>query len=489
MNNKLIVTEAQYQRLLNFINETPFDAMVKNTIKVGDTIVITWKNSKNNFKVVDNTSGHIIMDNIDAGSSNINYRYYMVYTGLHGDDLELRRVHKINEKDKLSDFKAWSPLTVKDITNIQVLRGGKQIDIVDPVSPTAEKQQKQGTKDNLSSKDVSGDFISSINEELRYILENLDKEKGFKLSFNNGDIMFCCLAKSNNTFTLELIKETNKTLPELNKWDTYILEIKGDVNNETTDFYQENLDILSTNDNVKLNVKFKVMAGNNNGETVVAGIKNFSVTTSCESDEEEGEEKQKEEEQSPEELKADGQLALKMILADPDLKAAFYTQPSFWQAFVADLRGEKPTGNGIIPTLDLLNKYGMNKIKQKIGDGFVVDNDAKYQLLKTIEVPYKTSKNTNAVETLRAGTDYIRVRRHVIEDRDQVLIKQLNKNLDLRIIVKNKTEDPNVYDCEIEIGKLKKGGNWENLTLDAVEANIRFFQSKGYNEQKQETTK
>jgi hypothetical protein len=488
MSNKLIVTEAQYQRLLNFINETPFDTMVKNTMKVGDTVVITWKNSKNNFKVIDNTSGHVIMDNIDSGSSNINYRYYMVYTGLSGDDLELRRVHKINEKDKLTDFKEWSPMTVKDITNIQVFRGGKQIDIVDPLSPTAEKQQKQGTKNNLSGKDVSSDFTSAINQELRYVLENLDKEKGFKLSFNNGDIMFCCLAKSNNTFTLELIKETNKTLPDLNKWDTYILEIKGDVEDETTDFYSENQDILSTNDNLKLNLKFKVVAGNNNGEAVISGIQNFSVTTSCESDEEEGEEKSKEE-QSPEELKADGQLAFKMILADPELKAAFYTQPTFWQAFVADLRGDKPTGAGIIPTLDLLGKYGMNKIKQKIGDGFVIDNDAKYQLLKTIEIPYKTSKNTNDIETLRAETDYIRVRRHVIEDRDQVLIKQLNKNLDLRIIVKNKTEDPNIYNCEIEVGKLKKGGNWENLTLDTVEANVRFLQSKGYNEQKEETTK
>lgn len=353
MNNKLIVTEAQWERLLNFINETPFDAMVKNTIKVGDTVVITWKNSKNNFKVMDNTSGHIIMDNIDSGSSNINYRYYMVYTGLSGDDLELRRVHKINEKDKLSDFKEWTPMTVKDISNIQIFRNGKQIDIVDPLSPTAEKQQKQGTKNNLGSKDVSADFTSSINEE----------------------------------------------------------------------------------------------------------------------------------------LKADGQLALKMILSDPELKAAFYTQPTFWQAFVADLRGDKPTGTGIIPTLDLLGKYGMNKIKQKIGDGFIVDNDAKYQLLKTIEIPYKTSKNTNDVYTLKVETDYIRVRRHVIEDKDQVLIKKLDDNLDLRIIVKNKTEDPDVYSCEIEIGKLKKGGNWENLTLDTVEANIRFLQSKGYKEQKQETTK
>ena len=78
MIKKLRITESQYERLLASINETPFDKMVKSTAKAGDIISITWKGSMNKFEVVDNIGGQIVMDNIDKGSTNINYRYFLV---------------------------------------------------------------------------------------------------------------------------------------------------------------------------------------------------------------------------------------------------------------------------------------------------------------------------------------------------------------------------------------------------------------------------
>ena len=153
MNKKIKITESQYNRLIQLMVETPFDTMTKNSIKAGDIITITWKGTKNNFKVINNTSGQIIMDNIDKGSTNINYRYFMVYTSLNGDDLQLRRVNKKKEVDKLNDTKSWSPITVKDITNIEVIRDGKVVDKVDLLSPSPEKQQKQGKKPNENMTD------------------------------------------------------------------------------------------------------------------------------------------------------------------------------------------------------------------------------------------------------------------------------------------------------------------------------------------------
>ena len=38
MIKKLKITESQYNRLLNLLVETPFDVVVKNTIKAGDIV-------------------------------------------------------------------------------------------------------------------------------------------------------------------------------------------------------------------------------------------------------------------------------------------------------------------------------------------------------------------------------------------------------------------------------------------------------------------
>ena len=160
MNKKIIITESQYERLQKMVVETPFDQMIKNNIEVGDVMRITWKGSESNFEVINNTSGQIIMDNIDSGSTNINYRYLLVFTSLDGDDLSGKRVHKTKEADKLDNPKSWSNISVKDITNIQVIRNGKVIDEVDPVSPSAEKQQK----DLSNSGDTSnGETYEEIN--------------------------------------------------------------------------------------------------------------------------------------------------------------------------------------------------------------------------------------------------------------------------------------------------------------------------------------
>ena len=113
MSKKIKITESQYNRLINLMVETPFDAMAKTSIQAGDIISITWKGSKNNFKVINNTSGQIIMDNVDTNSNNKDFRYFMVYTSLTGDDMEVRRVHKTNQANILNDPKNGVNLLLK----------------------------------------------------------------------------------------------------------------------------------------------------------------------------------------------------------------------------------------------------------------------------------------------------------------------------------------------------------------------------------------
>lgn len=478
MIKKLKITESQYARLITLIAETPFDKMAKDSIKVGDVVVITWKGSMNKFEVVDNFNGQIVMDNIDKGSTNINYRYFIVFTSLNGDDLELRRVHKIKEKDKLDgDKSTWSPVTVKDISNIQVIRDGKVIDTVDPVSPTAEKQQKQGGK---KTGVVSKELSDEINNDLAIIMEQVDENKGLKIIFNQGEILFCCLNKSDGSFVFEINKEKNSTLPDLNSWDSFILELKGDPKDETVNLYELNKDVVTSTDNGEtFNLKFKVSSGEKKQEIVIKGIKGVSPLPSCESSAEEGEEKENKD-KKPEELKADAQKALDMILKDPKLKAAFYSQPTFWQAFVAELKGKKAPGKGIIPTLDLLNKYSFNKITEKIGKGFILGKQAIFQPLDDIEVKYRDDNDIIRTYTIPAKEDTITVRRHVLDDPYQVLQKKSNTvNLIIRILVKEKTEDENVKNCDVEIGFKNKSEKF--ITKGEVEdVKIKFIKSEGY---------
>jgi hypothetical protein len=401
MNKKIKITESQYNRLINLMVETPFDTLAKTVIKPNDVISITWKGSKNNFKVINNTAGQVIMDNIDKGSTNINYRYLMVYTSLDGDDMELRRVNKIKEADKLNDPKQWSTITVKDITDIQVIRDGKVVDRVDPVSPSAAKQQKQGNTEATDSQD----FITDINNNLGIILEQLQEGKGLKFILNNAELIFCCNSKSGGVFDLEIID--NKSIPLLNKWQTFVLDIKGNPDDEQTSLYEANKDIIKTPDNGKtFSIKFKVFSGEKQSEVWVSGGQGLAITKSCQDKTEDNGEETNVNNKDEEELKLDAKEAFEKILADPMMQKAFYSQPTFWQSFIAELKGKKHPGNGIITVLNIVKKYEDKKIVELIGEGFTDKKGVvvKFQPLEPMTLNYnaqKEGRKTFTIQTLK----------------------------------------------------------------------------------------
>ena len=489
MNKKIKITESQYNRLLQVMVETPFDTMAKDTIKTGDIVSITWKGTKNNFKVIDSTSGQIVMDNIDKGSTNINYRYFMVYTSLNGDDLQLRRVHKTKEANKLNDTKSWSPITVKDITNIQVIRNGKVIDNVDPLSPSAEKQQKQAKKPNTNMGD---DFIQEMDNNLAIIMEQLVEGKGLKFDLNNATLIFCCLSKTGNVFNLEISQ--NKSLPSLSKWDTFILELKGASDDEN--LFELNKDIIKTTDGGKtFGLKFKVQSGNNNSEIWVVGGQGISVTKSCEDfneDEPSNKEDEKDTEQKDEtELKMDAEEAFQKILDDPLMRKAFYSQPTFWQTFVAELKGEKHPGDGIITVLNLVRQYEDKKLAEKIGEGFdKVGKTVIFQPLEPITIKYTLKDKKNKEFTLKT-LDKTKAK-ITSEKRETGLVLETylpNENQVLRVVVLEKTDTENIKQCKILIGEISKSTNKFYPLSQPVIENLEFFKSDGYNPPKQENTK
>lgn len=479
MSHKRIkITEAQFNRLFPILTETPFDTMVKSSIQVGDVVSINWKGSKNNFKVIDNSNGQIIMDNIDKGSTNINNRYFMGFTSLNGDDLEMRKVNKVKEADKLKDIKSWSPVTVKDISNIQIFRDGKLIDTVDPVSPSDEKKQKKGN--DATEVDVNPDFMDKVNNDLVIIVEQLAANKGLNIIFKSGFINFCCVDKHNTTFILEINEEENNIIKSLNQWDNFMLDIIG--NPDTDNLYLKNKDKISTNDGITYNLKFKVSSGNNTKDLFIKGIKGVSVLPNCDSSNEDDEEEEIEKE-GPEKQIADAQKALEMILKDKDLQDAFYKQPGFWELFMAELKGEKAVGSGIITVLDIMNKVADSRIQKRVGKGFHVGKKAKYIPLEDISIKYRDDKDVIHTYNMPMTEDMITVRRHLVDDVSQVLQKRLEGSpLILRILVKDQTDKPNIKLCDVQIGVKNKSDKF----VDKGETNdvmIKFINSEGYEAQ------
>jgi hypothetical protein len=485
MNKKIKITEAQYNRLINLMVETPFDTLTKTVIKPNDVISITWKGSKNNFKVVNNTAGQVIMDNIDKGSANINYRYLMVYTSLDGDDMELRRVNKIKEADKLNDPKQWSLVTVKDITNIEIVRDGEVIDTVDPVSPSAAKQQKLG----ISGDTEPQDFVTNINNNLAIILEQLTEDKGLKLILNNAEIIFCCNSKSGGVFDLEITE--NKSIPVLNKWQTFVLDIKGNQNDEQTSLYDANKDIIKTSDNGKtFSLKFKVFSGEKQSEVWVVGGQGVSITKSCEDKTEDDNEDELPKDE--EELKIDAKEAFEKILADPMMQKAFYSQPTFWQSFVAELKGKKHPGNGIITALNIVKNYETKKIVEQIGEGFTDKKGVivKFKPFEPITLNYnaqKEGRKSFIIQTLKP-TEI----KTSADKRETGLILEVNlpddPNYILRVVVDGKTDTENIKECRIIIGRIASNNNFTAVS-SPTNTQLEFLNSDGYKIPKTENTK
>jgi len=75
---------------------------------------------------------------------------------------------------------------------------------------------------------------------------------------------------------------------------------------------------------------------------------------------------------------------MKAILADPLMKKAFYTQPSLLNLIISAIKGENPRGTGITPAWDIVNQYGISRIKKTLGptgEKFKPNKKATFELM------------------------------------------------------------------------------------------------------------
>jgi hypothetical protein len=481
MIKKIKITESQFKRILGLLTETPFDSMVRSVIKDSDVIKITWGTGVNNFKVLKNEKGNIIMDNID-GSGNDDFRYLISFTSLKNNVIESRRVNKKTESDIIDDIKKWKPFSFTDVSDIQLIRDGKVIDRVEGLKPTNNVQQTKKTPA------FSKSLIMTINDYLAMMLEDLNDGKGLLIKMNNTELGLCCVGRNSNEFTFEI--RENKSFPKLDKFDTLNVKIEG--NPEDENLYELNKNILKTSDTSEtFSIIFIAKRGSEEDKYWINDIEGISITNSCNSFDEDNQDSVETEDdfndKSEEELLDDGKEIYNKILSDKKMQKAFYSQPTFWQSFVAELKGEKPVGNGIITVLDIVDKYTNKQTEKKIGEGFSFNNGDIVKLipLKPIYIKYTTDKKQNKTYNIN-NLKPIEIK--ISKDNDVIgLVLQTrlsnDENYYLRIVVLEETENPNIKKCSVSIGKMVSNNKYKALSETEI-YDFKFLNSEGYKETK-----
>lgn len=482
---KIKITEKQYDKLLSLIVETPFDTLIKNSTLKDDVIKIDWGGNINTFKVIDSHSGQIIMDNIDKGSANINYRYLIVYTSLNKNILELKRIHKIKEVNLMNDFSKWKNINIKNITGIEIYRDGTLVDEMDPIDNSSDEYTDDNDKNNNG---IPDDFEDECDSNLGIIMEQLDEGKALKLIFNRGEIILCCNKKTGSFFDLEITK--NEVDKALDKWDSFSLIIKP---NDNGSLYDTNTDIVNSSDGgITMSIKFDVFSGHEKSQIWIKDIVGVSINKSCDKDIEIGDDDENKKAisdeldgKSEDQIRDEAKEIYNEILSDKTLRDAFYKQPSFWETFVGELKGEKAPGTGIITVMDIVKRYTNNSIDEEIGYGFSHKKGdiVKFIPITPISIPYNTKKGGRRFfEIGTVNETEIRI----TEDRLEVgLVLQSNLPNDgefsLRVVVFSDTDKEDVKECRLTVGRVLKSNNKYNILSESIVANLKFIKSEGYN--------
>lgn len=190
----------------------------------------------------------------------------------------------------------------------------------------------------------------------------------------------------------------------------------------------------------------------------------------------------KPEEMSDDEARSEAKIALDLILKDPLLKKAFYTQPSFLELLKAEMTGKRAVGKGIKPTLDLLNRYETRKADEKLGGDFFKDlKKVYYNVLENIRIPYTDAKGRQQTferDKSVEGKYYGIVKPLKLGEEYRVVTNTSDNTDAFRIIIKKQIKgEPNVFLCDFVKVFTVKGAERKEIEQNIK---IKFLKSEGY---------
>ncbi len=171
----------------------------------------------------------------------------------------------------------------------------------------------------------------------------------------------------------------------------------------------------------------------------------------------------------------------KEIMADENLKQAFYRAPNMWNYFVAAMKGEKAEGKGIYKAMQLVDSYKAKKRKEK-APGFteLKNQSAKFRIKNTIEISYTKIKNKQKIkDTLSIyPRDYLTA---IVQQKATVgngaIVSLTNKDYNFKIDVVDTTDDPNTFECYFSVYKIS---SVENNYWYSGNVLVEFLESDGY---------
>jgi hypothetical protein len=457
MSNKLIITEEQYSKLKEFIFETRFDKFLTKSVKDGDIVRITIGDNASNYVVTNNTNGQVQLDNVDKGSTNINNRIFISMTSLDGNKLQIKQVNKLKEKDKLKDVNSWKVLNLNNIKSIEVLRNGAVVDTVDeptdkvnPVKPNTKGPEDDETKNKLS-------------DALLLLLNGLEEGKSLDFTMSDDSVVrFCCLSKSNNVFNFELIEDDNLLNKKLKDWDSYTIKIKngGGGEDDSVDLYELNKTIITSVDSgATFSLMFVGHSADNKKPIPLEGIKHFNIGDCNVTDDDDDEDNEDDDDKTKKDkLVKRGKKAFDYILKDPNLQEAFYKQPSLFKLFQAELTGKVATGTGIITILNIVHDYANKQSNEKLGGTFTKDKKVIFSPLREVAIPFQNKNGQSETFIMSPNESYTAtVKNTQLNSTDRIIE---NYAEGFRIFVKNKTEQSDVFLCQVTklvtINKVKK---------------------------------
>lgn len=179
-----------------------------------------------------------------------------------------------------------------------------------------------------------------------------------------------------------------------------------------------------------------------------------------------------------EKLLHDANVAIGEIHKDKDLQNAFYRKPKFMDLVMAELQNKQATGSGIVPLIQIVSKYGFNKLLDRMGNIFKKNKPILFTAYQSnIAVPYKTQ---GGVKNFIINTTHPRqawLKDYQIGDSDYVLENLREK---FTIVVKEETDVEDVYLCDVIKTNEKTDAGLTSNTEEDV--NIKFLRtSEGYN--------
>jgi hypothetical protein len=143
------------------------------------------------------------------------------------------------------------------------------------------------------------------------------------------------------------------------------------------------------------------------------------------------------------------------------------------------LTGKKAMGKGMIAAFDLIINYKDKEINEKLGANFVNEREVKFTVIDyPVDINY-IEKGKNKTMEFKVGGNYNAIaKKYQMVDDDYDTYKLLNNKTDkYNILIKEPTDTPNVFICDIV---KEYNVNQEIKYKKEEDIRIKLFDSDGY---------